>query len=239
MIEISAGLDESSLIRAVRETGWYPEGLLKGKEWHREILGNYIDENLIYGGMNDLPSFRNQADGLWQVYVPASYEAALRELGGDFAHQFFTRSIQVGNSVHHPFTRYGEVGGSHLGFRVLPQGNIQVRSSLEQFRETKGTSQPSLEVQWGLRNNRPGTQFLLESVLRGRSDGSAHKLFTERKGMGGSGRRTIPGIKDVVATYSHDKESGPDAVIQLALPDPELRSRLIQHFKDLTSLGVM
>ncbi len=233
MIEFSTELDESSLIEAVKTTGWYPEGLPDDQELRTQILRNYIDENIIYVGMNDLPPFSPQTFS--QVYLPVSYEPALKELKGDFPRQLFTRSIQIGNSVHRPFTRYGEVRGYSFGFRVLPQGNIQVRSPLEQFRETNGTSQPSLEVQWGLHNNRPGTQFLLENVLRGRSGGSVHQLFTERKGMGG--RAAIPGIKEVIATYSHEEEGQPEAVVQLVLPDPKLRSSLIQHFKDLTGSG--
>lgn len=237
MIEISTGLDESSLIRAVQGTQWYPEGLPDDEELRIYQLRRYIAENLIYPGMNEVSHpFRNEMDGLWQVYLPGSYEAAAREHGIDFAYKLFTRSIEVKDGVHYPFTRHGNVGGAHLGFRVLPEGSLEIRSPLESFK-TAGQG-PSLESQWGLVRNRPDTQFLLEGVLdKKRPSGFVRELFTE-VAMGKRG--LIPKVEGVVATYLHDMTcKQPEAVVRLALPDPALRSHLIQQIKDRTFPGAL
>jgi len=238
MLEMGVRLEEASLIKAVEETGWYPEGLPDDKETRTAMLRHYIGDNLIYSGMNDLTHLLGR-DGSWQVFLPDTYAPALKQEGSDFAHQLFTRNIGVNGRVHVPFTRYGTVQNSYLGFRVLPHGDIQVRSSLEQFRQTDGfrtPQQPSLENQWGLDRNRPGTQFLVESVLGRRNAPVMSNLFREWAGMGES-NRPISGIKDVVATYSHDAEYEDEAVIQLALPNPKIRASLIRQIKDITSTG--
>jgi hypothetical protein len=213
----------------VNETGWFPDGLPEDVELRAEALKSYIAQNLIGSRMNQLVGPGKSTEGVWYTALPDAYGARSKELGAGFAHKLFTRQIVLDKAeggTHLAFSRMIQVGESYLTVRVLPNGDVQMRSPLKEFQAPQA-GKTSLEQQWGLQHNVPGTKFLLEEILKHRRGNPLQRLFTKEKDYG-SRDKLIDGTRDILASYLHDDE---EAVVQLALPNLETRAAIIRSIR--------